>query len=190
MLWFVLLTVASTAYAPELAGVRLPDRVTVNEQTLLLNGLGLREATAFKVNVYVAGLYLEERTSRPEEILDLSQSVQIRMQYVRSVNRKDIADAWQEAFQKHAAIPLDDYRENLERFVSWMSGVSKGDTRTFTYLPQKQALQVETNGERRGILVGKNFALAFLRVWFGPDVPYKDLKNGLLGLRPSRRSQF
>ena len=42
--------------AREVAGVTLPDTVSVEGKTLKLNGAGLRTKVVFKV--YVAGLYL------------------------------------------------------------------------------------------------------------------------------------
>ena len=50
---------AATATAATKAGVTMPDSVTVETKTLSLNGLGLREATIFDVDGYVAGLYVE-----------------------------------------------------------------------------------------------------------------------------------
>ena len=47
--------------AGSLAGVSLPDSQQVAGKTLALNGLGLR--TKFMVKVYVAGLYLEQKSS-------------------------------------------------------------------------------------------------------------------------------
>src|SRR5207247_9289332 len=62
------LSLAARASAGELAGVTLPDRIQVDSRTLVLNGMGLREATFLKVDVYVAGLYLETTSSDPGAI--------------------------------------------------------------------------------------------------------------------------
>jgi len=60
---FALLALASILHldAATLAGVTLPDTVNVGNTRLLLNGLGLR--TKFMVKVYVAGLYLAQKSS-------------------------------------------------------------------------------------------------------------------------------
>ena len=50
------------AQAAELGGVELADTATVGDQTLVLNGLGLRKKAIFKV--YVGGLYLPKKSSR------------------------------------------------------------------------------------------------------------------------------
>jgi len=48
--------VAASLLGREVAGVKMPDTVTVEGKTLKLNGMGLRKKVMFKV--YVAGLYL------------------------------------------------------------------------------------------------------------------------------------
>lgn len=55
-----LVFLTAAAYPMERDGVTFPDRIGVNGAALTLNGLGTREATIFKVNGYVAALYLEK----------------------------------------------------------------------------------------------------------------------------------
>jgi hypothetical protein len=54
-------------HAASLAGVTLPDTAQVGSTPLVLNGLGLR--TKFGVKVYVAGLYLAQKSSDPNAII-------------------------------------------------------------------------------------------------------------------------
>src|SRR6185312_13306094 len=46
------------AEGKECKGVSFPDQAQLEGSNLALNGLGMRQATAFKVNVYVAALYV------------------------------------------------------------------------------------------------------------------------------------
>ena len=70
----VLALMSPVASAADKAGVHMADTLHVRDQDLLLNGLGLREATIFKVDVYVAGLYVTQKTSDPAAILAARQS--------------------------------------------------------------------------------------------------------------------
>jgi hypothetical protein len=54
----------SVAHGKECKGVNFPDQAQVDGSNLVLNGLGLRHATAFKVNVYVAALYVTNTFTR------------------------------------------------------------------------------------------------------------------------------
>ena len=46
------------ATAGTVAGVNMPDTITLNTQELLLNGMGLREK--YWIDIYVAGLYINK----------------------------------------------------------------------------------------------------------------------------------
>jgi len=48
----------SITQAADLDGVTLPDTMQLDGSELVLNGMGTRKATMFKVKVYVMGLYL------------------------------------------------------------------------------------------------------------------------------------
>ena len=184
MKWLVLAGLALTSVAPgrELAGVVMPEQIEVEGRTLVLNGLGLREATVFKVDVYVAGLYLEEKTTDPDAILELTQALQIRMEFLRHVGRNAIVETWDESFDKHAEEEPASYRDGLRKLDRFMSDMSRGDTMIYTYFPEREALRVEIRDEARGLIPGAAFARAFLRVWIGPRVGWEKLKCGLLGL--------
>jgi Chalcone isomerase-like len=69
-----LLALASIQHldAASLAGVTLPDTVTVGNTQLLLNGLGLR--TKFMVTVYVAGLYLAQKSSDADAVVKADEA--------------------------------------------------------------------------------------------------------------------
>jgi hypothetical protein len=60
---------ASVAQGKECKGVNFPDQAQVEGTNLTLNGLGLRQATAFKVNVYVAALYVVKTSSDAAALL-------------------------------------------------------------------------------------------------------------------------
>ena len=60
---------SSSAFAKECKGVTFHDQVQSGGTTLVLNGLGLRQASAFKVSVYVAGLYVAQTSTDGNAIL-------------------------------------------------------------------------------------------------------------------------
>ena len=68
--------------AAECVGVTHPGKTVAGGAELTLNGLGLREATVFNVDVYVAALYLEKRLSSGQEILDSSGPKKLVLKFV------------------------------------------------------------------------------------------------------------
>jgi len=169
----LVLALASPASARECEGVNLPNAVTVDGTRLTLNGLGIREATMFNVNVYIAGLYLENRTRSGSEVISSEQRKRLVLRFVRDVDRSDITGAFDEGFGSgHGA-----QRRQLN---SWMTDMSEGSSMEFTYVPGT-GLQVEVNGRTRGTIEGTGFARAFFGIWFGSSPPNSGLKSGMLG---------
>ena len=180
-LWLlVAIAVAAPAAAGELAGVTLPDRITVDSKTLVLNGMGLREATWLKVDVYVAGLYLETPSSDPEAIIGSEATKRLVMRFVRAVDRDALLKGWNEGFENSAGPSAAVLRDRIATFESWVSDMAKGESLSVTYRPGT-GVQVEIKGEAKGTVPGADFAQALFRIWLGPSPPNAGLKQGLLG---------
>ena len=86
--------------ARECEGVTIPDQVSVDGTKLLLNGMGVREATIFNVNVYVAGLYLQKRSNDGAKIAATEEPKQMLLVFVRDVSKSDMAEAIQKGFTR------------------------------------------------------------------------------------------
>src|SRR5882672_11118708 len=172
------LSVATPATAGELAGVTMPDQIQVDSRTLVLNGMGLREATFLKVDVYVAGLYLETKSSDPGAIIHSDQAKRLVMKFVRAVSRKDLVKAWDESFEESAGASLPVLKERVATLDSYMSDVPNGATMSFTYQPGSGVV-VEIQGAVRGTLAGTDFAEALFGIWLGSHPPNPGLKDGL-----------
>mgnify|MGYP001814691759 CR=1 FL=1 len=176
----VLLALALPAVAASLADVEFPDQIKVGEVALTLNGLGMREATFLKVDVYVAGLYLESTGSDAEAILASTGPKVLHMQFVRKVGRSDITKAWNEGFTNNVGADADALADELERLNGWMEDMNKGDSLRFTWTANG-AVEVSVKGSRRGTIEGATFARGLLAVFLGPEPPNPGLKDGLLG---------
>ena len=173
------LLAASLASAAELAGVTMPDKATVDGRELVLNGLGLREK--LWVDVYVAGLYLEHKTSDAQQILGSSAVKHLRMQFVyKKVEAKKLVDAWTEGLAANAGGQMEQLRPGLDRLNSWMEDVVKGDVMSFTAVPGK-GLEVTIKGQSKGVIEDPAFASAFWSIFLGAKPPTASLKEGLLG---------
>src|SRR5438093_2013193 len=144
-------SIAAPIQAGELAGVTFPEQVAVDSRALVLNGMGLREATLLKVDVYVAGLYLEKKSSDPGEIIRSEQAKRLAMKFVRAVARKDLVKAWSEGFEKSASPSTAALGDRIATFNSWMIDMPNGATMSFTYVPGT-GVAVEVQGATRGTI--------------------------------------
>jgi hypothetical protein len=173
---------SGTAIAGKIGNVTLPDTISVHGKQLVLNGMGLREATMLKVDVYVAGLYLETPSADPAQIVQSNQTKRLVLRFVRDVDRKDIVKAWSEGFRKNATVPEAQLRDRIEQLNSWMPAFKNGSTLVFTYTPG-EGVVVEVDNQRKGVLQGDDFAQSLFAIWLGQHPPTSDVKKGLLGRR-------
>ena len=172
---------AAPAWTGELAGVSLPEQTTVEDSTLVLNGMGMREATWLRIKVYVAGLYLDAKSSDAGAILDADLPKRIVLVFVRSVGRKRIIREWDESIEANVGEVSAALLDRIATLQAWMPDtVGKGDEMTLTYLPGKGTV-VEIKGELMGTIPGADFARALFAVWLGARPPNQTLKAGLLG---------
>ena len=178
---YLTVCLAAPAWAAELAGVTLPEQTTVEESTLVLNGMGLREATWLKIKVYVAGLYLEAKSSDADAILRAELPKRIVFVFVRSVGRKRMIREWDESLAANVGKDFAALEDRVATLHAWMPDtVRKGDEMTLTYLPGKGVV-VEIKGKARGTIPGADFGRALFAIWLGAKPPNQALKSGLLG---------
>lgn len=170
---------AVSASAANVAGVNLEDKVTVNNQTLLLNGGGLRKK--FVVKVYVGGLYLPARQSNAATVIATDGPRRMVMHFLYSVSKDQMADAWQEGLEDNTPNASPEVRTAFKTLESWMEAVPKGNRIILTYVPGI-GTTVEVNGKNKGTLGGKAVSDAILNTWIGPDpAPGADFKKAVLG---------
>jgi Chalcone isomerase-like len=165
-------------YAGTLAGVTLPDKIQVAGRTLVLNGMGLRRK--FVVKVYVAGLYLDQKSSDPTAILKPDIRKQLVMHFVRSVSKNQIADAFNESFENNTPDAKKTMNAEIAQFLGALEPVHDGDQMVFTYLPGT-GTTFAINANEKLTIPAPAFAPVLFSVWLGPNPPNADLKKGLLG---------
>jgi len=174
-----LVLLATTAvWAGELKGVTMPDTAQVGDQDLMLNGMGLRKK--LWVEVYVAGLYLSEKSSDAEGILQADSPRQTVMDFLYKVSAKKLCGAWDEGLEKNTANASADVKAKFAELCKYMDDVGKGDTMVYTYVPGK-GTEISINGTVKGEIGGKDFADALWACWIGPVPPSEGFKEGLLG---------
>jgi Chalcone isomerase-like len=164
----------------ECKSVTFPEQIQVDGSSLVLNGLGLRQATAFKVSVYVAALYVAKTSSDANVLLHAATPSELVLQFVRNVGADDLRKGWSEGFEKNAKAQLPSLKDRIATLNGWMSDVKTGERLTFIHKPGT-GIQVDVNGTVKGIIKGDDFAEAFLAIWLGADPPNAEIKSGLLG---------
>jgi hypothetical protein len=183
--WFGLaaLLAAAPLYGRECRGIAFPERVTVQGATLALNGLGVRKATIFKVNVYVAALYVVSPSQDAHSLLRESGPSELVLQFVRSVSAKELRERWTEGLEKNSKgrIAGAELARRVAMLNGWMTDIDSGQRMTF--VKTGAGISVDVNGSAKGTIPGEDFSQLFLSIWLGEDPPNPELKSGLLGGR-------
>jgi hypothetical protein len=176
-----LIILSSQVFAATQDGVTLPDSMNIAGKNLVLNGMGTRKATFFKVKVYVGGLYLTKKSSDYNKFLKNDEPKHVSMKFVRSVGSDKMKGGWKEAFDnafKERSGKLEIQRD-INTLLSYMPDMEEGDTMSFTFL--KDGVVSIVKGKKMAKINGRKFSEAMLSVWF-INVGDKGLKQGFLGL--------
>jgi hypothetical protein len=168
------------AQAKECEGVSFPEQVKLEGGTLQLNGLGLRQATFLKVDVYVAALYVAETSRDANAVLESKTPKEIILHFVRDVDQAELSKGWDEGFEKNAKPELPALTERIEAFKGLMTDMQTGERLRFAYEPGA-GVHLDINGTVKGTIAGDDFARALFSIWLGAHPPNADLKAGLLG---------
>ncbi len=165
-------------HAASLAGVTLPDTAQVGNTKLVLNGLGLR--TDFMVKVYVAGLYLEQKSSDPDAIIKANAPNRIVMQFLHGASKSQMTNAFKESFNDNTPDAMKTMQPDIDRLFGALDAVKPGDQMIFTYVPGT-GTTFAINGQDKLTIAGSAFNPVILSVWLGPKPPTANVKKGMLG---------
>ena len=189
LLVFIILLLPLTAGAIVEPGTEMEydDTVTIEadgaSHTLTVTGIGLREKTFMKVNVYVIVSYLIEGTKLEGDqglaLVNLDAPKMIKMDLVRSFSREKLCNAFKDVIEENYE-DQSAFASEMEAFLAYYTAdAQEGDELIFTYLPGK-GLKTVLNGEKKGVITNFEFVKALWTVWFGEDPASDGLKKDLL----------
>jgi hypothetical protein len=174
------LLTSAIAFAREVAGVPLPETITLGAKPLVLNGTGIR--SKFFIKVYIGALYLPARSRDAGAVMRSNGPVAMHMYFLHSeISKERLVDAWNDGF--NANLDADEHARlgpRIERFNEMFQTVHKGDVVRLDYLPNA-GTTVSIGNEKRGVIEGADFMQAWLRIWLGKRPVDADLKRELLG---------
>ncbi len=135
----------------------------------------------FFVKVYVAGLYLQQKTNSAETVLASPGAKRVHMHFVHSqVSAKKLRAAWSDGYRaNHPDEEFARLAERIERFNGFFPDVKKGDVVDVDYVPDT-GTRVRINGESKGVIKGEDFHQATLRIWLGDAPASTGLKKAML----------
>jgi Chalcone isomerase-like len=179
---------ASPLRAQDTAGVRYEPTLSLGNQTLRLNGAGIRYRAVFKV--YTAGLYLGTKADTTEAVLAQPGPKRIHVVMLRDIDANDLGKLFTRGMQDNAS--REDFAKSLPgtmkvgAIFSAKKRMAPGESFSVDWLPDTGAV-VRINGKVTGEPIPEpEFYNSLLRIWLGRSPADALLKDALLG-KPLQR---
>lgn len=171
---------SSNLGALEVGGVSLEDSLSIQGTTLRLNGAGVRNK--FFIDVYVAGLYLQNPGQSAEEVITGNELQSVRLIITSSqITRDRLVEAITDGIRRSAGPEFPRYQPMLDELWAAMPhDVSEGDVYDFTFVPG-EGVHFIRNGQPLRIMPQFEFKKILFGIWLGKDPVQPSLKEDLLG---------
>ena len=177
----ILLALTFSAQALEVKGVKIDETAQVGSSTLVLNGAGLRTKVMFKV--YAGALYLAQKQSDANAVINDHGNKRISMHFLRDVSSEQLLEGMNEGFTDNNTqaemTSIDAQMKIFQKMMTSAKEVKEGDVILLDCTTA--GTQVSLNGRLLGKIDGELFNQALLRVWLGDHAVDTNLKKALLG---------
>lgn len=170
--WAVLamVLVAGAAQARAVGGIQMADAISLEGRQVALDHMALKKLLLF--DLYVWGLYLEQKPSSTEEAISFQGPKQLQLHFKRGISRNQLASAFRDFLSSSRVMRSADMKRSSEQLVQSLKGVNKGDSLLITYLPDK-GLMVSGEGSQGAVIPGKDFADALFDAWLRENPIYE-----------------
>lgn len=169
----------------EVCGHRFEEDIKVGQNSLVLNGTGVRKQNGEEI--YALGLYLPNKAHREDTSRALLGARRVRIVVLKPLNaaafinslREGIAENNDKTYQEFISKEL----LQIEEFMNDLTNLEKNDVVDVDWLPSRGTF-VYYNGQLMGNPVrGKALYDAVLSIWLGKNALDKELREGLLDIK-------
>ncbi|MFW5451515.1 MAG: chalcone isomerase family protein [Methylophagaceae bacterium] len=180
LLSFILFCISFSVSAVEREGIIMPDSLQAGGQLLQLNGVGVRSKFVFEL--YVAGLYLTEKSSDADVIIQSNDSMAIRLHIISAkITSKKMTKATRQGFSKATGGKVEPIAEEIETFLAAFSDkIIVGDIFEFVNI-MGQGVRVLKNGSEKAVISSSAFKQALFGIWLSNKPVKAKLKAEMLG---------
>ncbi len=187
VLLIILVPVTALAMVEPDTKKEYPDEMTLGSgdgaYTLVATGVGLREKTFLKVDVYVIASYVSSDAqlgeNKARDLMDLNANKQIIMDLTRSFSAEKLKKALTEIIDKNFE-DQSAFADDLATLVGYFTEEAReGDHLVFDYNVDT-GLTTSLNGEVKGTIQNFELVRALWSVWFGDSCADKGVRKNLL----------
>ena len=171
---------ASQASAVKVLGVDMPDQVQYGGKTMVLNGFGIRKKLFFKL--YVAGLYVTEKSTDAAAIMKADEPMSIRLAITsKFITPSKMKSATLEGFYKGTGGNIAPIKAEIDKMLNTFNeGVGPGDVYELTNVPGS-GVHIIRNGKKVETIRSAAFKEALFGIWLSNTPVHAGLRARLLG---------
>lgn len=174
-----------SAATVDVAGVKLEDRISVNNTPLQLNGAGVRYKAVFKV--YTAGLYLSAKADTPDAVLAAPGPKRMSITMLRDIDSAELGKLFsrgmEDNMERSAFSKLIPGVLRMSQVFSNHKVLKTGETFAIDWVPGTGTV-LTIKGQVEGEPFKEpEFFNALMRIWLGPKPADWLLKDALLGIK-------
>jgi len=182
----IAMIIAMLALTPAMAQTKIsgnvmPNVMKVGSEYLKMNGGGIREKLVF--DLYVGVLYLQEKSSDADEIINGDRPMAIKIKIISGmVDNDNFKEALEEGFEKSTNDNVAPYRERMDDMMAegFKEDIKTNDVYDIVYQPGT-GCTLSKNGTALITVPGLDFKKALFGVWLCDDPADAGLKKKMLG---------
>jgi len=172
----------SPAQARKVAGVELEETLTVGDESLMLNGAGLRKRLFIKL--YVGSLYLASPSTDAVGIVAAEESMAIRLNVLSDLLTRDkMLKALNKGFSSSTGGNTAPIQAQIDQMIGLMTEkIRPGDSYTFAY-EARVGTRMYRNGEELATIEGLDFKQGLFGIWLSDKPAQASLKKAMLSAK-------
>lgn len=158
----------------------LPNTLSFNEQSLVLNGAGLREKLWF--DLYACGLYLPQKSSDALKVVASDEVMAVKLHILSSlVSKKKLIEAFRKGIDEtNNPSDVSRLKSEIDVFLSLIKNdIVVDNVYDLVYFPDK-GLTIFENNKDLGTVKGLDFKKLVFNIWLAPSPVDKELKLNLI----------
>ena len=162
-------------------GIVVPNVIKVDGKYLKLNGAGVREK--YFLDLYVGALYLTEKTSDANQIINDDKLMAIKLNVISGmVNRENMEEAIREGFEKSTKNNIEPIKDRINTLINkgFSSEIKKGDVFDIIYKPGI-GTELLKNNKLLVTIKGLDFKKGLFGIWLCDQPADSNLKKKMLG---------
>lgn len=165
----------------KVSGVKFKDHIKLAGADLKLNGSGLR--TKFFIDLYIAALYLKEKSHNATEIINADQEMMIQIHVISNlITSENLSKGTAEGFSKSTNNNTDTIQPHIDAFLeAFKEPIKIGDIFEFVYQPNIGITLLKNRKITKRIASGLDFKRALFGIWLADRPAQKSLKASMLG---------